>query len=105
MTAMVEVTKEDANNYRRVLKALGMEEEGDPVAVIEMLRSWEAESSARVTLLEQHLSAVLEIADTWQPDYASAMDRDTLKYAQACLDRKEPIQPPEAGDSIKREQQ
>lgn len=92
MTAMVEVTKEDANNYCLVLKALGIEEEGDPVAAIEMLRSWEAESSARAALLEQHLSAVLEIANTWQPDYASVMDRDTLKYAQACLDRKEPIE-------------
>ena len=98
MTAMVEVTQEDANNYCLVLKALGMEEEGDPVAVIEMLRIWEAESSARATLLEQHLRAVLEIANTWQPDYASVMDRNTLKYAQACLDRKEPIQPPKGED-------
>lgn len=91
MTAMVEVTQEDANNYCLVLKALGMEEEGDPVSAIEMLRSWEAESSARATLLEQHLSAVLEIANTWKPDYASVMDRNTLRYAQAFLDRKEPI--------------
>jgi len=29
---MVEVTQEDANNYCSVLKALGMEEEGNPVA-------------------------------------------------------------------------
>ena len=98
MKKMVEVTHEDANNYCLVLKALGMEEEGDPVAAIEMLRSWEAESSARAALLEQHLSAVLEVANTWQPDYASVMDRDTLKYAQACLDRKEPTQPPKNGD-------
>ena len=38
MTKMVEVTQEDANNYCRVLAALGMEEEGDPVAEIERLR-------------------------------------------------------------------
>lgn len=39
MTKMVEVTQEDANNYCRVLTALGMEEEGDPVATIERLRA------------------------------------------------------------------
>jgi hypothetical protein len=39
MTAMVEVTQEDANNYCRVLAALGLEEEGDPVAEIERLRA------------------------------------------------------------------
>lgn len=39
MTKMVEVTQEDANNYCRVLTALGMEEEGDPVAEIERLRA------------------------------------------------------------------
>jgi hypothetical protein len=38
MTKMVEVTQEDANNYCRVLAALGMEEEGDPVAEIERLK-------------------------------------------------------------------
>jgi hypothetical protein len=38
-TRMVEVTQEDANNYCRVLTALGMEEEGDPVAEIERLKA------------------------------------------------------------------
>jgi hypothetical protein len=36
---MVQVTKEDANNYCRILTALGMEEEGDPVAEVERLRA------------------------------------------------------------------
>ena len=36
---LVPVTKKDANDYCRVLTALGMEEEGDPVAAIEMLRA------------------------------------------------------------------
>jgi hypothetical protein len=36
---MVEVTQEDANNYCRVLTALGMEEEGDPADEIERLQS------------------------------------------------------------------
>lgn len=39
MTKMVEVTQEDANNYCRVLTALGMEEEGDPADEIERLQS------------------------------------------------------------------
>ena len=46
MTKMVEVTQEDANNYCRVLAALCMEEEGDPVAEIERMRKALAEMSA-----------------------------------------------------------
>jgi hypothetical protein len=38
MNKMVEVPKKDANNYSLVLTALGMEEEGDPLAEIESLR-------------------------------------------------------------------
>ena len=38
MTKMVEVTQQDANNYCRVLAALGMEEEGDPVAEIAQMK-------------------------------------------------------------------
>ena len=37
MSEMIEVNKHDANNYCLVLRALGMEEEGDPVAEIERL--------------------------------------------------------------------
>jgi hypothetical protein len=47
MTAMVEVTKEDANNYCRVLAALGLEEEGDPVAAIERLKAEAVKSERR----------------------------------------------------------
>ena len=36
---MVSVMKEDANNYCRILSALGMEEEGDPVAEVQRLLS------------------------------------------------------------------
>jgi hypothetical protein len=39
MSEMTEVTKHDANNYCRVLRVLGMDEEGDPVAKIESLMS------------------------------------------------------------------
>ena len=34
---MVEIPNEDANNYSLILKALGMEEEGDPVAAIKLM--------------------------------------------------------------------
>ncbi len=57
MSAMVEVTKEDANNYCRVLTALGLEEGGDPVAEIERLRD-------RVTVLNLALTALLPVART-----------------------------------------
>ncbi|MGF6492810.1 hypothetical protein ABIE56_000967 [Luteibacter sp. 621] len=39
---MVEVTKEDGNNYCLILSALGMEEEGDPVAEVRRLVDLEA---------------------------------------------------------------
>lgn len=83
-TEMVEVAKEDANNYCRVIAELGLEEsESDPVAVIQMLKSWEADAQAHAELLEKHLRNVLEVARTWQPDYATKMDRDTLELAAA----------------------
>lgn len=87
---MVEVTQEDANSYCEVLRVLGMEEEGDPVQGILMWQSWEADAQARAELLEQHLRAVLEVARTWQPDYATKMDLDTLQHAHDCADRKVP---------------
>ncbi len=48
-----------------------------------MHQSWEADANAKAERLAQHLRAVLEIARTWQPDYATKMDRDTLAYAAA----------------------
>ena len=53
----------------------------DVVAVIDMLKSWEADATRRADRLAQHLRNVLEIARTWQPDYATKMDRDTLDLA------------------------
>lgn len=38
ISEMIEVTKEDANNYSAILAILGMEEEGDPVAEVKMLK-------------------------------------------------------------------
>jgi hypothetical protein len=43
MNEMIEVTKHDANNYCLVLRALGMEEEGDPVAEIDRLKAENSE--------------------------------------------------------------
>ena len=50
MTTMIEVTQEDANNYCRVLTALGLEEEGDPVAAIERLKADAAKSERRAVV-------------------------------------------------------
>ena len=77
---------EAADELQRIREALGCEgrdSNTDPVAVVEMLRSWEVNTSVRADRLAQHLRNVLEIARTWQPDYATKMDRDTLDLAAA----------------------
>ena len=85
---MVEVTQTDANNYCRVLTHLGIEDtDTDPVAAIEMLQGWEVDAQARCERLEKHLRLALEVARTWQPDYATKMDRDTLQCAADFADR------------------
>jgi hypothetical protein len=38
LTDQVLVMREDANNYCRILRILGMEEEGDPVAEVKRLK-------------------------------------------------------------------
>lgn len=79
---------EPVAELQRIKSALHMEgpdASADPVAVINMLRSWEADAQRRSELLEQHLRSVLEVAKTWQPDYATKMDRDTLEHAQESL--------------------
>ena len=38
-TKMVGMTAEDANNYHRILTILGMEDEGDPVAMVKKMQS------------------------------------------------------------------
>ncbi len=48
---------------------------------LNLLRSWEADARKRAELLATHLKAVLEVAYTWQPDYATKMDMDTLAFA------------------------
>ena len=65
---MVEVTQRDANNFCRVLTALGMEEEGDPVAEIERLRAENA--------------ALKREAHTW---WAAARDAAKAERARCAL--------------------
>lgn len=48
---VVPVCREDANNYCRILRVLGVEEEGDPVAEVKHLQS-------RIVDLEAQLHAV-----------------------------------------------
>lgn len=52
---------------------------------LDLFQSWHDDDRRRIELLEQHLRAVLEIAGTWQPDYATKMDRDTIQFAKECL--------------------
>jgi hypothetical protein len=48
MTKMVEVTQDDANNYSRILSVLGLEEEGDPVAEVKMLKAFFDNAQRRI---------------------------------------------------------
>lgn len=75
-------------SWERKLCADALEEQA---SAIDLLHSWEADAKARASLLEQHLRAVLEVALTWQPAYATKMDRDTLQYAQECADGKDQV--------------
>ena len=60
----------------------------DPLVVIDMIRSWETDAQLKADSLAAHLRLVLEIADTWRPDYATKMDRDTIAGARAALKAK-----------------
>lgn len=92
---MVEVTQRDANNYCRVLTALGMEEEGDPVAEIERLRAensalkreayawWEAArdaTKARQPLTRQQIDDVMT-----QHYPLSSLLREEVDAFEACV--------------------
>lgn len=90
-TEMVSVTKKDANNYCRILRLLEINEtDADPVAVIQMWQGWESDARADCEALGVHLRAVLEIARTWQPEYATAMDLQTIEQAKDFLSKVQP---------------
>ena len=57
------------------------DEDGDLQTHYDMLKSWLVEADASNDRLKKNLSSVLEIAYTWQPNYATKMDRDTLTLA------------------------
>lgn len=67
MTVMVEVTQEDANNYCEVLRALGMEEEGDPVAEVKRM-------DAELDIVHEALTELYNI-DACVPAIRNALDR------------------------------
>lgn len=78
------VATESAAELLRVKERLGLTDtDTDAAAVIDMLKSWESDANRRADRLAQHLRNVLEIARTWQPNYATKMDRDTLDIAAA----------------------
>ena len=92
MTKMVEVTQEDANNYCRVLTALGMEEEGDPVAEIERLRLKCSEHrDGRLAALEKNavlvsvLNELLACEDDRQPNWEERINAAFVAGRMAVL--------------------
>lgn len=58
-------------------------EDADDAHTAAMIRDWQDQDRRRAELLEQHLRSVLEVARTWQPDYATALDRRVLDLAAA----------------------
>lgn len=57
------------------------DDDGDLQTRYDMLKGWLVEADAVNDILKKHLGNVLEIAYTWQPGYATKMDRDTLTIA------------------------
>ena len=86
MTKMVEVTQEDANNYCRVLTALGMEKEGDPVAGIERLRlKCEEHRDGRLAALEKVAALerrLQEVGDLAASSATGPAQRESLKMIE-----------------------
>lgn len=74
---------------------------GEPdTSAHDVMMSLAADDAARIHLLEAHLRQVIEIARTWQPDYATKMDLDTIGMADAALPppgSTTPPQPEQAG--------
>lgn len=73
------------------------DDDGDLQTRYEMLQSWLAEADASNDRLKKHLSNTLEIAYTWQPGYATKMDRDTLALAAQAIG----YEPPNTTDDTK----
>lgn len=61
------------------------DDDGDLQPRYDMLKSWLVEADVSNERLKKHLGNVLEIAHTWQPGYATKMDRDTLALAAQAI--------------------
>ena len=61
------------------------DDDGDLQTRYDMLKSWLVEADASNDRLKKHLSDTLEIAHTWQPIYATKLDRDTLALAAQAI--------------------
>jgi len=74
MSEMIEVTKHDANNYCLVLRALGMEDEGDPVAEIERLKAEAVKRDRRAVeygdIVHRQVLAMRAAVVAWQREGA-----------------------------------
>ena len=75
-------------------------EDGDLPTRYEMLRSWLSEADISNNALKAHLRRVLEIADTWRPDYATKMDRDTLQHAKEAIGEASPSAAPQPAERV-----
>lgn len=68
MTHSVRVTKEDANNYSRILTLLGMEEEGNPVEGVRQLQlaleTLRSDHGVAWLLVDQHKDRLAELEST-----------------------------------------
>lgn len=67
--------------------------DGDLQTRYEMLRGWLVEADSSNEILKKHLCAVLEIAHTWEPDYATKMDKETLSIAAETVGHEKPEAP------------
>lgn len=85
---MRDLPVQPAVELRRIREHLNCENGGDPIAAINMLMSWEADANRRADILADHLRWVIEIARTWQPDYATDRDLADIAGAEDALNGK-----------------
>lgn len=83
--ATIAALRAEVERIREHLGCTERDSHTDPLEVIKMIQGWEADAQERCERLEKHLANVLEIARTWQPDYATKMDRDTLDLAAVAI--------------------
>jgi hypothetical protein len=86
MPKMVEVTAADANNYCRVLSALGMEEEGDPVQEITSIKDELAATRAELDRERIRLAACGVVALANTPESAARAREMHDEYRSASCD-------------------